>query len=205
MSGLRERNRLRTRQEIADAALLLYSEVGFDAATVDDIAAAAGVSRSTFFRYFPSKEHAVFPTHDDDIASYRAHLDAASPHDHHPHQAILTAAHDAAHATIDAYRRDPGAYRRRHHVIESNPSVHALGLKLNQDWEDVLAEAFEPHLTAVTPDAALQARLLAGGLLGIVNAFHRQWAAVGFPDDPAGYRQHVMAVFEHGLHATTRT
>lgn len=204
MSGLRERNRLRTRQEIADAALRLYADVGFDAATVDDIAAGAEVSRSTFFRYFPSKEHAVFPTHDDDIASYRAHLDAAPEDGQSPHEAILAAAYDASHATIDAYRRDPDAYRRRHHVIESNPSVHALSLRLDRDWEDVLADAFERRLAAVTSDAALHARLLAGGLLGIVNAFHRQWAAAGFPDDPAGYRESVMAIFEHGLQATTR-
>ncbi len=59
MAGLRERNRLRTREEIKAAALRLINEQGYAATTVDQIAKAADVSPSTFFRYFPTKEDAV--------------------------------------------------------------------------------------------------------------------------------------------------
>lgn len=57
--GLRERKKARTRAELQRHALRLFRDRGYAATTVDDIAAAAEVSRSTFFRYFPSKEDIV--------------------------------------------------------------------------------------------------------------------------------------------------
>ena len=61
---LRERNRLAARREIQQTGLRLFLEQGFDATTVDEIAARVGVSRSTVFRHFPTKEDIVL----DDIA-----------------------------------------------------------------------------------------------------------------------------------------
>lgn len=58
--GLRERKKARTRAELQRHALRLFRDRGYAATTVDDIAAAAEVSRSTFFRYYPSKEAVVF-------------------------------------------------------------------------------------------------------------------------------------------------
>jgi AcrR family transcriptional regulator len=57
--GLRERKKARTRADLQRHALRLVRDRGWAATTVDDIAAAAEVSRSTFFRYFPTKEDVV--------------------------------------------------------------------------------------------------------------------------------------------------
>jgi AcrR family transcriptional regulator len=58
--GLRERKKLRTRQLIAETAMRLFAERGFDAVPVAEVARAAEVSEATVFNYFPTKEDLVY-------------------------------------------------------------------------------------------------------------------------------------------------
>jgi AcrR family transcriptional regulator len=58
-AGLRERKKARTRASLREHALRLFREQGYEKTTVEQISAAAEVSPSTFFRYFPTKEDLV--------------------------------------------------------------------------------------------------------------------------------------------------
>ncbi|EGD56385.1 TetR/AcrR family transcriptional regulator [Gordonia neofelifaecis] len=64
--GLRERQKAQTRADIRAAALSLFNEQGYEATTVAQIAEAANVSHTTFFRYFQSKEQVIISDDLDD-------------------------------------------------------------------------------------------------------------------------------------------
>jgi AcrR family transcriptional regulator len=76
----RQRKKTATRDRIRASALRLFTEQGYDATTVEQIAAAAGVSHMTFFRYFPAKEDvAMSDSYDPLIATYIAKTPATWP------------------------------------------------------------------------------------------------------------------------------
>lgn len=79
--GLRERKKAKTRAAIQRSALRLFLEQGYEATTVEQIAEAAEVSPSTFFRYFPSKEDVALYDDLDPIliAAYEAQPAELSP------------------------------------------------------------------------------------------------------------------------------
>ena len=70
----RARKRAATQQQISDAATRLFLERGFDAVTVDDVAAAADVGRMTVFNHFPRKEDMFFDRDEEGRARLREAL-----------------------------------------------------------------------------------------------------------------------------------
>ncbi|WP_369045116.1 TetR/AcrR family transcriptional regulator [Sinomonas sp. P10A9] len=105
----------RFRQEVAAAAVRLYAEHGYEGTSADQIAAAAGLSRSTFFRQFRSKEDVVFADHDTLLEQAQAFL--AEPHED-PWKAVCRAAElvfahfeglgDLAQLRYQVVNREPG-------------------------------------------------------------------------------------------------
>src|ERR1700686_2894183 len=91
-SGLRERKKARTRASLREPALRLFREQGYQATTVEQIAAAAEVSPSTFFRYFPTKEDLVLQ---DDMDTRMLGALAAQPPELSPVAAVRAAMREA--------------------------------------------------------------------------------------------------------------
>src|SRR5690242_6445621 len=133
--GLRERKKARTRAAIREHALRLFREQGYAATTVDQIAEAADVSPSTFFRYFPTKEDVVLQD-DLDVLAIGA-FEAQSP-DLSPVAAFRAAARQAF-AALD--EDDLAKLRETARLTLTVPELRARAMDEYSRTIAVIAEA----------------------------------------------------------------
>ncbi len=181
--GLRERKKAATRQALADRALQLFGDRGFDAVTVDDIARAAGVSPRTVFRYVATKDDLLF-TDDEAIATLVATaLSARAPGD--PAGDVRAAA--SAFAAWCAPRRT--ALRARDRIIRQAPALRARELAKGAQLEDALT-ALLAQRTGIDPAADVRPRTWAKLGLGCIDAAYRLWLVRG-----GELQDHVDAAF----------
>jgi AcrR family transcriptional regulator len=154
--GLRETKKLRTRREIADAAMGLFLKKGFDHVTVADVAAAAGVSEKTIFNYFPTKEDLFF-----DRASEQEAALLAAVRDREPGESIVAALERAQAAHCD--RMCTPAFAAFARVIENSPALQAKELEIMARHTESLAAVIRAELGV----AQLEAKIAANALVGI--------------------------------------
>lgn len=173
---LRERNHERTRADIASQALRLFTAEGFDAVTVDDIAAAAGVSRRTFFRYFDTKEDALLPEDSSRLPRLRRAL-AGRPEHEGPVDAVRAAILDLA----EDYDTDGEEFLLRAELVLATPSVHARGLEHQAAWEEAIRHFAATRMGRA--DTELLPTLLAATCMAALRAAVMTWLHTGGADD----------------------
>lgn len=128
--GLREQKRTETWRAIQRAGFALMLERGFDGVSVDEIAAAARVSRTTFFNYFDSKESLVFDHDPEEPAQWRG-LFASRPVD----EAVWDSLREISVAYFSA-RGDHIAAQKE--LKKAAPRlVASFGERKNQMWSDL--------------------------------------------------------------------
>ncbi len=181
-SGLRARNLARNQAEVAAVALRLFTERGFDEVTVDDIAAAAGISRRTFFRYFDAKEDAALPHEEETLAQLRALL-AERPADEPVLVTIRRATVTLLTEMVSADREIAVARLR---LVHDTPAVHARSLELRTYWETAVRDVIAEHL-GVEPATSLVATVTAAAAVGAARAAVEVWLADGADGDIADY------------------
>ena len=160
--GLRERKKARTRAAIREHALRLFREQGYDATTVEQIAEAAEVSPSTFFRYFPTKEDVVLQ---DDMDLLFMDVFRAQPADLGP-LAAMRAALRAAFAALAA--DDLAQLQEAMELAVAVPAVRARMLEEFARTSQVIAQAVADRSGKAASDFAVQA--FAGAVVGIAMA-----------------------------------
>lgn len=134
--GLRERKKAQVRQAIEREGRRLFAADGFEATTVEAIAAACDVSPATVYRYFATKEDIAFA--DAERQGRRlAELIADQPDDLAPHLALYR----ALEALADDYTRDRRAMRRTARVVDSSTSLRARKAESQQRWEETVVAA----------------------------------------------------------------
>ena len=172
-TGLRERKKERTKTELAAAALRLFAERGFDAVTVDDIAAAVDVSPRTFFRHFGSKEDVLLRDHGEQLARLVDEL-AERPGNESP----LTAVRLAIIAVAKAYANSGEELFVRTRLMVDTPSLLGRSLELQQSWEQVIAEAVAARLS-IAVDDDLRPRLVGACAVAALRVATDAWLAAG--------------------------
>jgi AcrR family transcriptional regulator len=134
---LRERRKLETRRLLEEEARRLFARHGFRGTSIDQIAAAAGVSRTTFFRYFPSKEAVVFARQQEGAADF-ARLLSQRPPEENPLRAF-------EEAVVELARRNESDGLEKQRALElwalyaANPELRARLTENMHSWVDQMA------------------------------------------------------------------
>jgi TetR/AcrR family transcriptional regulator, regulator of mycofactocin system len=166
------RRRATSRAELEQVAFALFAARGFDATTVDEIAAAAGIGRRTFFRYFPSKNDIPWGAFEDELERMRVRLKACPPE--------VPLADAIRVALIDFNRVAPAQvplHRRRMELILRVPTLLAHSTLRFAAWRAVVAEFAAERTGRRADDLAPQA--IAHAVLGVAIAAYEHWL-----DDP---------------------
>jgi AcrR family transcriptional regulator len=169
----RDRRRARTRAELARAAARLFEEQGFAATTVEEIAAAADYSASTFFRLFDRKEDALFFDVDDSVGPVSQHMATVTSGGEWPvlREALLRHA-----ATWEA--GDPGFSAARTRLFHREPALARVYAEYLEQWQTELAS----HLAlgrGGDPDDDVMPMVAAGAIVATYRAAFLRQARVG--------------------------
>jgi AcrR family transcriptional regulator len=186
--GTRADKKAATRAGLAAAARRLVLANGYDATTVDEVAAAAGVSRATFFRYFTSKEAAFFA--DQQLHLHRFDTCLRAPMaDESPVQTVRRACLQIA----AQYVAERTVRLAVHRVVTATPSLSAPDAQLDGQWEAVIATALGEQF------AGPQARVAAGAIIGVMRAVVRDWFAADCKTDLVATGEQAFALLAGGL------
>ncbi|GAA4093000.1 TetR/AcrR family transcriptional regulator [Streptomyces hundungensis] len=158
--GRRERKKAQTRRTIAETALRLFLERGYDDVGVREVAQEADVATATLFAHFPSKEALVF---DQDDAQEEALLDVVRRRAEGV--SIPEALRRWFHAMADTARGEPDL-DRFHRLIETTPALRDYSAKMWLRHERALTDAIAGESGLAAPDTA--SRLVARTALGVI-------------------------------------
>jgi len=164
------------RQRVAAAARELFAAQGYEQTTVDAIAERAGVGRRTFFRYFRSKDDAIFPDHLRIVADVKTFLAAtAEP----PVQAVCGGARVVFRSYVD--EREVAVQRYR--LSRSVPALQDREAANVARYTRVFSGYLRQRL-AGRPDATLRADTAAAAVVAAHNHVLRTWLRAEGRGDP---------------------
>jgi AcrR family transcriptional regulator len=192
--GLRERKKARTRASLREHALRLFREQGYQATTVEQIAAAAEVSPSTFFRYFPTKEDLVLQ---DDMDTRLMAAFEQQP----PGLGPIAAVRAAVRQVLDSYTgADLDIVRESTRLSMTVPEIRARALDEFARAIGAMTETVGKRAGRPADDLAV--RTVAGAIMGVVMSITMPWdgwsEGHGF-EDAFGRIDEALALLEAGL------
>lgn len=167
----REVARAAVRASLASVANELFRRYGFHNVTIDDVAAAAGVHRTTFLRYFPTKEDAVVGFWDEqaDVVADTLRTRPADEDD-------WTALRRALDPCVEMVVRDPGGVLARTRLIRDTPTLWAKHLEKQSKLIPAFAEALA-NRGGGSESVSMRHEVSVGSALACMDVAVEEWAA----------------------------
>ena len=172
--GLRARKRAATHQRIADEAARLATARGVSGTTVEDIAAAADIGRSTFFRYFDTKEIAVAEGFTTPWLTLIIEALAEQPAHLAPVEAVISAFAQFA----DLVETDPTTIMLQSQMSQASPGLQAWTLSLFAKCEEAIATTLAPRFPDLQPDDP-RPRMVGALTMATIRWSMDRWLASG--------------------------
>ncbi|OAA27168.1 transcriptional regulator [Frankia sp. EI5c] len=190
--GLRETKKERTREALASAAMRLFTERGYEATTIEDIAAAADVSPRTFFRYYPAKEDVV-----DEIfhSAGFGSIVAARPSD----EPVIAALRAATFTVLQECADNPAPALAVLRMATTRPELGARLAEAQRERTAALTTSVTTRLG--TAHGPLTARLLTAWTLATVDSVLVHWEACDGKPDLLELGRHAFDQLTPSLHA----
>ncbi|WP_375405833.1 TetR family transcriptional regulator [uncultured Amnibacterium sp.] len=162
-----QRAQAETVARLSTAAIELFEGQGFEATTVDEITQRAGVSRRTFFRYFPTKEDVLFAGHADQVVRLERQLDLRS-------DSPASCAADALRVLVSEIADDPRALRYGR-VVGTTPALQDREILWFAEYQSRIGAYLAEFETSVRGERF--AHILAGALLAAVRQTLAAWGS----------------------------
>jgi AcrR family transcriptional regulator len=178
-TGVPDRRR-RVREALTAAAIELFLNKGYEETTVDEIAAAAGVGRRTFFRYFPSKEDVIFPDHEARLARV-AEVFTTAPVEEPP---LLTACR-AVQGVLEAYLAEGVVAVQRYRLTRDFPQLRSREIASAHSYHIAVTRYLRDRV-GDEPEGALWAEVAGSAVVAAHNHVLRQWLKAGGRGDALG-------------------
>ncbi|MGW0235264.1 TetR/AcrR family transcriptional regulator [Streptomyces sp. NPDC002996] len=189
--GLRERKKLKTRVAIRRATYRLIGEQGYEATTIEQIAAAAEVSPSTVFRYFPTKEDIVLT---DEYDPVMVSMLRARPADEPPLESLRIILTGAVAAILE---NEPEEMRMRTRLMLEVPALRARMTETMAETSQLLARPIADRAGRDPDD--LEVRVFTAAVMGALRETLVHWGERGRQDDLVALVDRTLDVLKDGL------
>lgn len=193
MTSLQEKRRRYVAREIAAAAMRLFGDRGFEAVTVEEIAAAAGISARTFFRYYATKDEVVLQYHRR-MQDRLVEALAARPEREGP----ITALRSAYLATSHVAPEDRESVLLTNRFLGASDDLRVRTQGLHTDGSRAIVSMIAGRM-GVDPTSDSRPETVVVAMGAAAGAAFQRWISSGGEGDPADHIAAALALLQAGL------
>lgn len=180
---------------MVEAAFTLFDERGYDNVAASEIAAMAGVSERTFFRYFPVKEDVVFPDSEERLGHMKEVV-ANLPQE----LSLIEGLRQALRVISLEYEESREIQMMRARLVMATPSLQTFIFHREQEWVELFASAIAQRL-GLDHNKDMRPDLTAAVVVAVFRVVMNRWIRAGGHGDIGSSLDEALAFVGTGLTA----